>query len=98
MRPRDWFSVGVRLFGVWTFYRGFSDLLASGVWLFGLAPRFAAKDFDDAHTGLVYDLWYAAGFFALAIYFIFGAEHLTRWAFNEPGPPADGDNETGDAE
>lgn len=86
MRPRDWFSVGIRLFGVWVLYRGFTHLLGVGTFVFGLAPKVFARDFDDAHTGLMYDLWFAAGFFALAIYFMFAAEHLTRWVFNEPEP------------
>jgi hypothetical protein len=97
MRPRDWFSVGLRLFGVWLVYRGVGDLLAAASWLLGLTPRYVAKDFDDAHSGVMFSLMYSAGYFALSAYFLFGSEHLTRWSYDEPSPTSDEDG-PGDSE
>ena len=97
MQPRDWFCLGVRLLGVWVLYRGVQDLLHVGASVLGLIPASVAKQFDDEHTTLMYDLWFAAGFLAFAIYLIFGAEHLTRWACKEP-MPLNGDDGSGDSE
>jgi hypothetical protein len=97
MRPRDWFSVGVRLLGVWFSTRGVTDLLTAGTYVLGLAPKALTDRHDDLRTGVTYNLWYAAGTLALAIYLVFGAEHLTRWAFQEPTLPIDDDG-SGDSE
>jgi hypothetical protein len=97
MRPRDWFSVGVRLLGVWVLYRGVSDLLHVGASVLGIRPVSITKEFNDAHTALMYDLWYAAGFLAFSLYLIFGAEHLTRWVYAESSLSSDDDG-SGDSE
>ncbi len=94
MRPRDWFSVGLRLFGVWLFYRSLGDVLAAASWFLGLAPRYIAKDFDDVGKGMLFNLMYAISYFAMASYLVFGSEHLTRWAFGEPSPEESLDEET----
>lgn len=90
MRPRDWFSVGVRLMGVWIFYeRGFAYFLAFGadrLNLQGKSPL--AGDIDTAGNEQYY-FWYALGCTVLAIYFVFGADQLTRWAFHESAAPSD---------
>jgi hypothetical protein len=83
MRPRDWFSVGVRLFGLYVFFRGFTDLLLGVGYALKLLPQSNFRDLTDTPRAETYYLWYAAGYLALAIYFIFGAEHLTKWAFKE---------------
>src|SRR4051794_21364064 len=97
MRPRDWFCVGVRLLGVWLFARGVTDLLTAGTYILGIAPKALSDRHQDLHTGVMYNLWYAAGGLAFAIYLLFGAEHLTRWAFQEPLPPS-ADDGSGDSE
>ena len=97
MRPRDWFNVGVRLLGVWVLYRGFGDLLHAGASLLGVKPESVIREFNDVHTAIMYDLWYAAGFLVLALYLIFGAEHLTRWAYKE-SPYLGDDDGSGDSE
>ncbi|MGD9636673.1 MAG: hypothetical protein AB7G28_24945 [Pirellulales bacterium] len=87
MRPRDWFAVGVRLMGVWIFYeRGFSYLLAFGADRLRLNQSPLAGDIDTSGNEQYY-IWYALGCTALAAYLVFGAEHLTRWAFREPAAP-----------
>ena len=97
MQPRDWFSVGVRLLGVWFSTRGVTDLLTAGTCLLGIVPKALVDKYEDLHAGVMYNLWYAAGVLAFAIYLIFGAEHLTRWAFQEPMQPNDDDG-SGDSE
>ena len=71
MSPREWFVLGIRLFGLWlltrgvTYLSGFVDLrLGLGVPLRGTN----ANGF----------LFYAACDFALAAHFLFGARHLAR--------------------
>jgi hypothetical protein len=83
MRPRDWFSVGARLFGLWVFYQGVGDLLSAGSWALNILPSQLADKFGDLDSTIPFNLWYAAGDFLFALYLIFGAEHLTRWVFNE---------------
>jgi hypothetical protein len=84
MRPRDWFSVGVRLFGVWVFYRGFAYLLAFGAARFDLRYSSSlAAELDVSRGTELYFLWYAVGYSTLAAFFVFGAERLTKVVFNE---------------
>jgi len=84
MRPRDWFSVGVRLFGVYVFFRGFGDLLSSTAYALKLIPQSTSiRELNETPRAEIYYLWFAAGYFAFAIYCVFGAEHLTKWAFKE---------------
>jgi|tagenome__1003787_1003787.scaffolds.fasta_scaffold19990862_2 hypothetical protein len=84
MRSRGWFALGVRLLGVWVLYRAVGDLLHLGTAVLGINPETVAKQWDSAHTGVMYELWYVAGFGAFAIYLLLGAEHLTRWVYGEP--------------
>lgn len=89
MRPRDWFSVGVRLLGVWIFCeRGFSYFLAFGAERLRLDKSPLAGGIDTVGNEQYY-FWYAMGSSVLAAYFVFGAEHLTRLAFRESAPAAD---------
>jgi hypothetical protein len=84
MRPRDWFSVGVRLFGVWVFYRGFSSALDIGAFQSRIGQSYAMASQGGITPGMGAPLlWYPVGYFLLAIYLLFGAEHLTRWVFKE---------------
>ncbi|HEY3391753.1 MAG TPA: hypothetical protein VGK58_03540 [Lacipirellulaceae bacterium] len=94
MRPRDWFSVGVRLLGVWAVYDGFIYLM--GV----LADRLtdfsrseAVRQFETSPDTTTRYLVYAVGSVALCFILISGAERLTRWAFNEPQPAEDNRSE-----
>jgi hypothetical protein len=97
MRLRDWFSVGVRLLGVWFSARGVFDLLTAGTYILGIAPNSLVERHDDLHTGAMYNLWYAAGTLAFALYLLFGADHLTRWVYDEIPLPNDDDG-SGDSE
>jgi hypothetical protein len=80
MRPRDWFSVGIRLFGVWIFYEGFVyfvGYVGERVDLFWESEF--SEDFRLARSrGHVY-LWYAIGNITLALFILLRAEHLTDW-------------------
>jgi hypothetical protein len=94
MRPRDWFSVGIRLLGAWVFYNGFVDLIYVGALLLGVAPHYIVdKDYGSLEKASIGYLWYAAGRFALAIYFVFFTEHLARWVFDTPNPDAPDDSD-----
>jgi hypothetical protein len=82
MRPQDWFSVGVRLMGVYVFYRSFN------YWLILLADFLAtdiSKEFQEPQSPISDILILSVGYLVLAYVLVFGAERLTRWAFN--GPP-----------
>jgi hypothetical protein len=85
MRPRDWFSVGARLFGLWLAYRGLADLLNFGAAMIGIAPSAEIEHQFGATASMAsnYQFWFAAWYIGFALYLIFGAEHLTRWAFRE---------------
>ena len=87
MLPRDWFSVGLRLFGVYVFYRGVSYLLATLADKLDLLSKSQiSRDLEiyQAHNG--YYLMMSVGFMGLGFLLIYGAERITRWAFNEPSP------------
>jgi hypothetical protein len=85
MLPRDWFSVGLRLFGVYVFYRGVTYLLATVADKFDLISRSQiSRDLEtyQAHDG--YYLMMSLGLMGFALVLIYGAERITRWAFSEP--------------
>jgi hypothetical protein len=83
MSSRDWFSLGARLLGLWALYHGVGDLIHLGSSVLGLSPESTLKQWNDAHTMHMYELWYAAGYLAFAIYLLLGAEHLTKWVYSE---------------
>lgn len=96
MNPREWFVLGIRLFGLWS--------LMTGV---GYAANFV-----DARLGLSQlplgtkpngYLFYAACDFAIAAYFLFGARHLAgiceshgerNGDTEEPGQPEGAESHT----
>jgi hypothetical protein len=91
MRPRDWFGVGVRLLGLYVVYDGFSYLVGF------LARRMVdSRIARELGGGSVpgYYLVYAVCFLAFGFLLLWGAERLTRWAFNEPDTTAPEQNET----
>src|SRR4051794_36855433 len=97
MRPRDWFLVAVRVLGLWVFYCGFVDLIYFGAILLGLGPHsLVEKEYvGSAEKASMTYLWYGAGRFALALYFLFRAEGLTKWVFGER--PRDDEQSNGEA-
>jgi hypothetical protein len=66
MPSRDWFALGVRLLGVWVLYRSVQDWLHVGMSIMGFVPASISKQFDDSHSTLMYDVWFAIGFLLLA--------------------------------
>jgi hypothetical protein len=85
MRSRDWFLVSVRALGLWVFYSGVLDLMYCGSVLLGLGPsQLVEKDYlGSTEKAFTTYLWFAAVRLALAGYFLFGAEGLTKWVFKE---------------
>ena len=93
MRPRDWFSVGVRLLGVYVFFEGFAQLISFACGRFGLYDRdLLGTDQTDRYS--TYVLVFSIGYFLLSYILVFGAERLTRLAFNEPSPNDDTEDYT----
>ena len=85
MRPRDWFSVGVRLFGVWVIYDGFIYLLTFlANRLSQLARSDIARELDPPRYSSVFYIVSSLGSIAFGFVLIYGAERITRWAFSEP--------------
>ena len=87
MSPRDWFSVGVRLLGVWIIYDGFVYLLAvlsEGV--SRMSQSEVSRSLATESKPPIDYAFYAAGALGFGFVLISGAERLTRWAFNEPSP------------
>lgn len=92
MTPRDGFSVGIRLFGIYAIYEGFMDLwfpLASRLW--ELSRSDVMRELDESRLGPGLYLIYAVGSMAFGIILLIKAERITRWAFSEPSPPEDED-------
>jgi hypothetical protein len=90
MSARDWFSVGVRLLGVWVIYDGFVYLLAvlsEGVSHFSRSE--VSRSLTAESQPPIDYAFYAVGALAFGFVLISGAERLTRWAFNEPSPAED---------
>ena len=93
MRPRDWFLVGIRLLGAWVFYRSFAYFLAFGAARLDLRySSSVAAELDASRGTELYYLWYALGYCALAAFFIFGAERITKIVFNESTDEPGGDS------
>ena len=84
MRPRDWFSVGVRLLGVYAFYHSVGQwLVIIGDRVNSFAKSDLSKEFDKSLLPITPYLVFAIGYLVLSYVLVFGAERLTRWAFNE---------------
>jgi hypothetical protein len=87
MRPRDWFAVGVRLIGVYAFYRAVIQWLGVvGDFFYQASRSEAARELDVSQSHAGYVAVFAVGLTVLSYVLIFGAERLTRWSFNEPAP------------
>jgi hypothetical protein len=87
MKPRDWFGLGVRFTGLWCLMQSATNLLYFlDVRLGFSSPGDAAQSVYGKTSPQGYVL-YAAGYSAIAFYFLLCTEHLTRWTFNEPPVP-----------
>jgi hypothetical protein len=84
MRPRDWFSVGTRLIGVYTFVRAFAyfSILVEG-FLFDSTGSVAGVRNQQANALMA--VFHAS----LAFVLVFGAEAITRVVFKEQMPGGD---------
>jgi hypothetical protein len=90
MRPRDWFSVGIRLLGAYLFYRSISYWLSILADFFYQIPKSElAREIDSPQSRVSYILVFAVGYMVLSYAFVFGAERITRLAFNETSPESD---------
>jgi hypothetical protein len=78
MTPREWFILGIRLFGLYLITRGTTYVAAFADYKLALSesPRGVNP------TG---NLLYAAIDFALALYFLLGARHLAGFCENDDG-------------
>jgi hypothetical protein len=84
MGPRDWFSVGVRLLGVYVFYRAVAQWLGLFAEMFAQVTRSElSRDLGNSESRNGYVVVFGVGYLILSYFFIFGAERLTRLAFNE---------------
>lgn len=87
MRPRDWFSVGIRLFGLWVIYRGFTFAMYFVADCLSLFTAFAlSNEWETAKKNSKPEIFLAAGYLILGFIFVYGGERLTRLVFNEPSP------------
>lgn len=87
MQARDWFSVAVRVLGVWVIFCGFEQLFAfANLWFTPQEDPMFRPESRQMAQATVY-LWYAGGYWVLGSFMLFGAEPLTRLAFREPLPP-----------
>ena len=95
MRPRDWFLVGIRIFGAWPIYRGVIETTNFLTVLLGVMP----DDYRDQVFGGSTEraatnyLLYAVANFVIGLYFVFGGESLTKWVFGEYPPESDDEEE-----
>lgn len=87
MTPRDWFGLGVRFAGIWCALQSASSLMRFlDVRLgFSMMREFSFNPYEyNAPNGH----WlYVLGYGVLALYFLLGADHLTRLSFGAPEPP-----------
>jgi hypothetical protein len=81
MTPRDWFLVGVRLFGVWWILNGITELYSF--------ISILAKWFTPATTAPAAYLMHTVIYLVVGWYLLHGAPSLTRPAF----PPSDSPQE-----
>jgi hypothetical protein len=83
MGPRDWFSVGTRLIGLFTFVRAFAYFV---IWF---TQVFAHSDLGPAPPQAKDDAIMGVFHLALALALLFGAEPITRIVFYGSGPAND---------
>ncbi len=80
MNPKEWFVLGIRLFGLWLLTRGMNYISAFADLKLGLSetPR------GQNPTG---NILYAAFDFAVAAYFLLGARHFAKLCESEEPDP-----------
>jgi hypothetical protein len=84
MRPRDWFSVGVRLLGLWAIFDGSTYLLRFLAMSLAQASRSdIARQLDQDLYAPAYYISFGAGAIAIGFILLSSAERLTKWAFKE---------------
>jgi hypothetical protein len=79
MRPRDWFAVGLRLFGVWACIRGFDYGISLAALRLGLGTSQASP--FDRHAEVLSYLFFASADIALGVCLIMAAEQIADFAF-----------------
>jgi hypothetical protein len=97
MRPRDWFLVGIRLLGAWVFYRGVNEFTNFLSVVLDVVPQnYLDRDFGGSSWRATKNyLLYAAAYIAIALFFVFGGEGITKWVFDEY--PRESDEEEDEA-
>jgi hypothetical protein len=80
MRPRDLFSVGLRLFGVWMGLRGFDYIVNVISIRLGLTPSSTGFALNQ-HAEELWYLFYASADITIGVCLILGAEQFADFAF-----------------
>jgi hypothetical protein len=93
MRPRDWFLVGAKMFGLWACYRGLYILTMALVNNF---INYEHVEMTSSRT--ISEFLFAAFDLAVGFMLLFGTDHITRLAFGEPAPDRPSDEAEGDLE
>jgi hypothetical protein len=84
MRPRDWFSVGARLLGLWAIFDGSTYLLRFLAISLAEASRTKiSRQLDQDLYAPAYYISFGAGAIAIGFILLSGAERLTKWTFKE---------------
>jgi hypothetical protein len=99
MRPRDWFLVGLRLIGVWVFYKGFTQLLGYGALMMNMGARIPGMpQYGPAQVYGEYYLLTVFGDLGFGLFLVFGCKRLAWRLFPDEWqqgdaerPPSAGD-------
>ena len=82
MKPRELFSLGIRLLGVWLLYQGATYI--AGFADMKLFPS-TTKAQDSASVYLIY----ATMHFSIAVFFLLWTETLVNWSYGSQRMPKD---------
>jgi hypothetical protein len=95
MSPRDWFGFGVRFAGLWCACKSAFDFMGYLDVRLGFS-KMRVSPLDGYESSPDSYLVYAAGYGALALYFLRATEHLTRLTFHDStgnGPTEHGEQD-----
>ena len=86
MQQKEWFTLGVRLLGVWILFLGIEEVIAMVEARFGMISA--------THTTLAAYGFHAAANFAAGLYLLSGARILVDFAFGNRTAGEDGSRQS----
>jgi len=84
MKSQDWFGLGVRFVGLWCVLQSIQHALLFLDLRLGFSQMRGASYTTSEYSNPIGHVMYVAGYGAMAVYFLLGADHLTGMTYGRP--------------